>query len=435
MKDLAVLVLGGGIGRRFWPFSTDKLLFPFAGRSFIDRTITQLIPSVAKKIVIVTNEQNHDIFARLSFSKPHTLVLQQSPEGMGHAIHIAASEISGHSLLILNGDDLFDATLPNQIIQAAHESHAFGVIPGWKTSSYFPGGYIELNGKKIVSIKEKPGEGNEPSPYITFSGHYIEDADVLLSTLSSISSDHDDHYEQALGTLMKEKDFYMHEYTGNFLSLKYPWHVLPIMDELLRTIHSHEGEGLIVKQHVVIEGPVYFGKNVKVMEFTKIVGPVYIGDNTIIGNNNVIRHSMIGNNCVTGFSTDITRSYIGNNCWFHTNYIGDSVLEENVSMGSGAVLANFKLDEGMIQSTIKGEKINTQRNKIGSLIGKHVRIGVNASIMPGVKIGKNSFIGAGLIVKDDIPDESFVKGITTLRIEKNVKRIEQNRDQFKNLIT
>lgn len=435
MKDLVVLVLAGGTGSRFWPFSTDKLLFPFAGRSLIDRTITQVIPSSAKKIVIVTNEQNHETFARLSFPIPHILVKQQSPEGMGHAIRITASEIAGHSLLILIGDDLFDVTLPEQIVNAAHESHAFGVIPGWKTSSYFPGGYIELNGKKIVSIQEKPGAGNEPSSYITFSGHYIDDADILLSTLSSISSDHDDHYEKALDILMKERDFYMHEYTGAFLSLKYPWHVLPIMDELLKTIHSYEGEGLVIKEHVVIEGPVYFGKNVKVMEFTKIVGPVYIGDNTIIGNNNVIRYSMIGNNCVTGFSTDITRSYIGNDCWFHTNYIGDSVLEENVSMGSGAVLANLKLDEGMIQSSIKGEKINTQRNKVGSLIGKNVRIGVNASIMPGVKIGKNSFVGAGLTITEDIQEESFVKGTTMIRIEKNVKRIEQNRDQFKDQIT
>ena len=44
---------------------------------------------------------------------------------------------------------------------------------------------------------------------------------------------------------------------------------------------------------------------------------------------------------MTGFNTDITRSYIGDNCWFHSNYIGDSVLEGNVSMGSGAAIGKF----------------------------------------------------------------------------------------------
>ena len=48
--------------------------------------------------------------------------------------------------------------------------------------------------------------------------------------------------------------------------------------------------------------------------------------------------------------------------------------------------------------------MNSKRTKLGAIIGSHVRIGVNTSIMPGIKIGTNSMIGAGLRIDRDIPD-------------------------------
>ena len=194
---------------------------------------------------------------------------------------------------------------------------------------------------------------------------------------------------------------------------------------------SHQGRNVEIKSNVVIEGAVYIEDNVRIFENTKIVGPCYIGRNTIIGNNNIIRHSHIGSGCVTGFNTDITRSYIGDNCWFHSNYIGDSVLEDNVSLGAGSVLANLRLDEGDIYSLVKGEKMNTKRNKLGTIIGRDVRIGVNTSIMPGVKIGKHSFICAGMIVDKDVPDDSFCVAESKYFLKHNTHIESSSRDAFK----
>lgn len=434
MKDLAVLILAGGSGSRFWPFYTDKLLFPFFGRPLIEHTVMNSLPAQAKKVIVVTNNNNHAFFERLSYPVTHELIKQPTSLGMANAIVHAANSIKGYSLLILIADDIINTSFPTRVIQSGIDSNAFGVISGFKPQVYFPGGYLVLENNRVVSIIEKPGEGNEPSPFVTCSGHYIADADELLHAIQLVKSESDDVYEKALAELMKKHEFIFCEHDGNVSSLKYPWHVLSVMDELLPKLTYHEGTGLDIKPNVVIEGPVYFGNNVKVMEFTKIVGPAYIGDNTIIGNNNVIRFSMIGNNCVTGFSTDITRSYIGDNCWFHTNYIGDSVLESNISMGSGSVLANLKLNEGLIYSAIKQQKVSTQRNKLGAMIGSNVRIGVNTSIMPGMKIGSGSFISAGITISQDIPEQSFVRSQTSVTIQPNEKQIEGNREQFKQKI-
>jgi bifunctional UDP-N-acetylglucosamine pyrophosphorylase/glucosamine-1-phosphate N-acetyltransferase len=171
---------------------------------------------------------------------------------------------------------------------------------------------------------------------------------------------------------------------------------------------------------------VYLEDNIKIFENTKIVGPCYIGKNTIIGNNTIIRGSHIGADSVVGFNCDVTRSYIGDNCWFHSNYIGDSVLENNISMGGGSSLANLRLDDGEIG--VSG------RRKLGAMIGVGVRIGVNASVMPGVNIGKNSFVGAGVVLDKNLPDNSFCIARPGYTISKNYKTAPISRDDFRKKI-
>jgi bifunctional UDP-N-acetylglucosamine pyrophosphorylase/glucosamine-1-phosphate N-acetyltransferase len=96
-------------------------------------------------------------------------------------------------------------------------------------------------------------------------------------------------------------------------------------------------------------------------------------------------------------------------------------------MGGGAALANLRLDDGIIQSSGK--------NKLGVMIASHVRIGVNASIMPGIKIGRGSFIGSGVVLDRDLPEESYCMVKSSYTIMRNNKNVEfQNRDEFKKLI-
>jgi NDP-sugar pyrophosphorylase family protein len=314
-------------------------------------------------------------------------------------------------------------------------SHAFGVIPGFKTQSYFSGGYLSVVDDKVTGIVEKPGAGNEPSEFISLLGHYFSDSTTLLSQLRQTTSEADDVYEKAISTLMKRYPFLLYVHEGDFASLKYPWHVLDVTDVLLRRLKSYRGKRVEIKSNVVIEGEVYIDDDVRIFENTKIVGPCYIGRGTIIGNNNMIRDSHIGASCVTGFNTDITRSYIGEECWFHSNYIGDSVLEGNISMGAGASLANLRLDDGIIHSAVKEERISTGNNKLGACIGKHVRVGVNASIMPGIKIGQNSFIGSGVILDKDVEEGSYCIVKSSFTVIRNNRSVEsQNRDQFKKRI-
>ncbi|MBI5449461.1 NTP transferase domain-containing protein [Candidatus Gottesmanbacteria bacterium] len=432
-RELIAVVLAGGAGSRFWPITTNKLLLPFLGRRFIDFSVADVMPKEITRMVIITSTENKETIDSMHFGVPTVTVLQHRPMGMADALLSASSELENARLLVIIADDLLDRKILKSVAGYADKKEIYGAIPGWKTPSYFPGGYIMTVGDRIVNIVEKPGEGKEPSNFVAVSGHYIADSNALLKEIRAAQSTADDVYERAVSVLMRREQFCMVPYSGNFISLKYPWDVLSAMDYLLKSrLRPHRGKNVSIRDSVIIEGDVYIDDGVQIFEHTKIVGPCYIGKNSIIGNNNLIRHSHIGENCVSGFNTDITRSYIGNNCWFHSNYIGDSFLEGNISMGSGTVLANLKLDEAGIGSQVKDVRIETGLNRLGAVIGQGVRLGVNISVMPGVKIGSGSFVGAGVILDKDIPEHSFCKATAGYTIGKNnISVAPRSANQFK----
>jgi acetyltransferase-like isoleucine patch superfamily enzyme len=65
------------------------------------------------------------------------------------------------------------------------------------------------------------------------------------------------------------------------------------------------------------------------------------------------------------------------------------------------------------------------------MIGRGVRIGVNVSIMPGIKIGSGSFVGAGVVLGEDLPDGKYCRITPTVQISDNTKQPGTSRDEFK----
>lgn len=419
MKDGSTLiVLAGGVGKRFWPFTTNKALFPFFGLPLFAHTIADVPPEISK-MIIVTSPENDAAIRSFSFPIETATVVQKEPKGMADAVLACRGVIQNKPIVIVNVDDIVDTDLLAKVLR----TDSFGAVPGWKPPAHGPFGYLSISGDRVTRIIEKPREGSEPSPYANIVCHYIADGSLFIEELGKTQSTADDVYEKALSALMTRHEFTFVPYEGPLAALKYPWHVLDVMNVLFERIEKHKGKNVSIKENVSIEGDVLIEDNVKIFENTKIVGPCYIGANTIIGNNCIIRASHIGADSVIGFNSDVTRSYLGDNTWLHSNYVGDSVLEGNISMGAGATLANLRLDDG----DIKG----TGRNKLGALIGKGVRIGVNASIMPGVKIGKNTFVGSGVVLDKDLPADSFCAMKPGYVVTKNLKSAPASRESFK----
>jgi bifunctional UDP-N-acetylglucosamine pyrophosphorylase/glucosamine-1-phosphate N-acetyltransferase len=87
----------------------------------------------------------------------------------------------------------------------------------------------------------------------------------------------------------------------------------------------------------------------------------------------------------------------------HFNYIGDSIICENVNLGAGTKISNLRFDNRNISMNINEKIIDSGRRKFGAIIGPNSQTGINSSVMCGKKIGEGSIIGAHTIVNEDVP--------------------------------
>lgn len=292
----------------------------------------------------------------------------------------------------------------------------------------------------LTDIVEKPGEGNEPSRFINLVCHIFNDFPKFTKFLHEAKSKKDDKYEVALDNYIKKGKarLLVHPYKGEWRAVKYPWHILGLMNHFLETQAAQtKGKPKIdrsaqISKSAVIEGDVVIEKNVKVLHNAVIKGPAYIGEGTIVANNALVRSGMIGKNCVVGYCTEIARTYMNHDVWMHSNYVGDSIIDHNVSFGAGTVLGNLRFDEKTVKVNVKKERIDTGLNKLGAIIGAGARFGINSGTNPGIKIGKDSFIGGNVLVEQDIEDEKLVTLDQKLKIVDNHSPVQmEDRKEMK----
>ena len=143
----------------------------------------------------------------------------------------------------------------------------------------------------------------------------------------------------------------------------------------------------------------------------------FVDDNVTIGEGTKVWHfahilsnSRIGENCIIGQNVAIgPDAVIGNKCKIQNNvsiYKG-VILEDGVFCGPSCVFTNVYNPRAFVER--KHEFHET-------LVKKGATIGANATIVCGVTIGKYALIGAGAVVKEDVPDYAVVAGVPAKQI-------------------
>lgn len=401
---MQVLLLLAGRSRRFWPLS-EKTLFPICGKTLLEHQIDRLKEAGLRKITLVGGAHNLKNARRLT-GLP---VIEQKDLdlGMRGALLSALPKIRNEPVLIIGGNDVVDAEAYRFVVAKAAPGD--GAVLAKKTHSYFPGGYLTMKGTSVAGIVEKPKPGKEPSRLVTIVAHAHNDPHALLDVLRDVDESRDDGYEQALGKLFLSHRYLAAAYEGPWQAVKYPWHMIPLLELLLSAIQKpKKGSGVSVHNTAVIEGAVVLGDGVRVLPHATIIGPCVIGARTIIGSNSLVRGSSVGNDCVVGYNTEIKSSVLADHVWTHMTYLGETVVGRNVSFGGGCITGNLRLDEENIFSAVGNEYIDTGLIKFGAAIGDGCRIGIHASLHPGTKIGAGTFVNSAAVVSGDIAEGKYV---------------------------
>jgi bifunctional UDP-N-acetylglucosamine pyrophosphorylase/glucosamine-1-phosphate N-acetyltransferase len=418
------LLLSAGESSRTWPIS-EKIFFRFFGKTILEYQIHTILESGIKNIHIVGNKNNMEriqmICKNISQGNFSFSIQKNLSYGQRGGILSSEKETDLNSpLIIICSNDIVDSSALKNLLQQARETRSEIYLVSKKVDKYFPGGYLSINGKnKVTHIVEKPEPGTQPSNFVTILLHLYKDPKKLFTALKKIQKG--DEYETVLQSLLSQGiQAESVPYAHFWQAIKYPWDFFPLFYYFFKkqkTTAIHPSAE--IAKNVSIKENVWISKNVKILDFSTISGPCFIGKNTIIANNTLVRESYIGEDCVIGNGSEVARSILGNNCWTHQNFIGDSIFEENISLGAGTNIGNLRLDEKEILSKIKDKKIETNKQKFGCIIGKNVRIGINTSLMPGIKIGSGNFIGAGVICDRDIVENNFSYQKGSLITKKN----------------
>ena len=415
-----------------FPIAEDKFLLDFLGKPLLEHQIEAACEAGLSHFVMIGNPENIEKIKQITRRIPGIKVdfaLQKKSLGIADALKSAEPFLRGQ-LLVINPNDVFSRSAHTKIIAAAKRTPASSYILGYQVQKYFPGGYLQVNSRnELLHIVEKPNPGEEPSNLVNILIHCHNSSKELLHHIETVETTRDDVYECALDNMVKaRRKVKVVPYNGFWAPIKYPWHIFKVMEYFLDNAQPCIASSARVSEKATIEGKVILSENVRVLENAVIRGPVYIGANSIIGNNALVRdYCHIGSDTVIGYSTEVKHSYIGDNCWFHSNYVGDSIIDDNSSLGAGTVLANFRLDEGNIQIKVGDNMIDTGYDKLGAIVGRGCRIGVNASLMPGVRVGSDSVVGPQVCLHRDLGANKTVLLASRYQVTENETKLDEDK--------
>ncbi len=175
-----------------------------------------------------------------------------------------------------------------------------------------------------------------------------------------------------------------------------------------------------------LEGGIPIGAGTRIASGAVIRGQSEIGLKVSIGPHCVIENSLIGNNCILltgtvicdsrleedvqigpythlragavvkrgakmGNFVEMKKSVLGEGSKsMHLAYIGDATVGKNVNIGAGTITCNYD-----------GEKKNS------TVIEDNVFIGSGTELVAPVTVHKNSYVGAGSTITDDVPENAL----------------------------
>lgn len=190
-------------------------------------------------------------------------------------------------------------------------------------------------------------------------------------------------------------------------SVVYPWEVLSKISDFIIEL----GKKLSAEEYTLVMENVWIAKDAKVSPTATIGGPCIIDHGAEVRHCAYIRGSaVVGKESVVGNSCELKNCILFDGVQVpHFNYVGDSVLGYKSHMGAGAVTSNVKSDKTLVVIKNEGEKIPTERKKVGAMLGDFVEIGCNSVLCPGNIVCRNSTVYPTSCVRGVVAENSIYK--------------------------
>jgi glucose-1-phosphate thymidylyltransferase len=140
------------------------------------------------------------------------------------------------------------------------------------------------------------------------------------------------------------------------------------------------------------KGPIVLDAGTAVGPYCHLRGPVQLGRNTRVLENSVLK------DCVaTGHTVKIGGEVEGSIIEPYTNkqhhgFLGHSYLGSWINLGAGTCNSDLKNTYGTVNMEYRGQKVKTDMQFVGAIIGDYAKTAINTGIFTGKTIGACSMV-------------------------------------------
>jgi UDP-N-acetylglucosamine diphosphorylase/glucosamine-1-phosphate N-acetyltransferase len=404
------VILAAGEGTRLRPFTLTR---PKHLISIGEKTVVEYILEAVKEagindVLMVVHYKAEQLKNFLDDGSRYGLkieyVNQVEMKGTADAIKTVEPHVNEEFLLIYG--DLLTTSDAIKTVMKAHEEKkpavSMAVVQVSRPEHY---GIVKLEGNSIIDIVEKPKPSEAPTN-LANAGIYLFSTEIFEKIRQTpLSSRNELEITDTLKLILREKRqiFAVTIPLQDWLDIGRPWDLLEANKwALSRMTPVINGE---IEDNVHLIGAVTVGEGTRIRSGAYIEGPTFIDENSDIGPNCYIRrYTHVGKNVHIGNACEIKNSIIMDATKIgHLSYVGDSVVGEDCNFGAGTVIANYRFDAKPVKMTVKEEVVYTGKVKLGVFLGDHVKTGINTSLMPGVKVGNNCWVGPNVVLYRDLP--------------------------------
>ncbi|MGH2961091.1 MAG: bifunctional UDP-N-acetylglucosamine diphosphorylase/glucosamine-1-phosphate N-acetyltransferase GlmU [Solirubrobacterales bacterium] len=428
-----VLVMAAGEGTRMHS-SLPKVLHPVCGRPMVAWPVLAAREAGAGRVAVIASPA-HDLTPGLP--EGTETVVQPEPDGTGGAIRAALDLVrDADTVVVLNGDHpLISAEMIADLLAAHSEAGAAASFITLEIDE--PGSYgrvVRDSGGEFERIVETKDPVGVPPEVLAIreinTNTFAFEAEALADALGRISNDNSAG-EYYIGDVLPEllrggRRVVAHRIDD-------PHANLGVNNRADLALVTAEARRRILERHMLagvtvvdpgatwIDADVEIEPDATIEPATCLRGATRIGAGAIVGPFTTLVDTVLGpgatalhshlvecevlERCAVGPFTyirprttlregakagafvEIKGSDVGAGSKVpHLSYVGDAEIGEDANLGAGSITANW---DGF--------------RKHRTVIGDHVRLGVDTSLVAPVNVGDAAYTGAGSVITGDVP--------------------------------
>ena len=450
--SLSVVLLAAGEGKRM-KTSQPKPLVMLGDMPLVQHSLNTIKKLKPAQVFLVTGYKKDEVKKYVLENNDGDYIFCEQKErlGTGHAVKQAAPYIpdKGKTIILYSDVPLLTEKTAKKLIR----SSARKKLSILTTVLDDPKGYgriVRSQKKDPIGIREEAdASSDEKKINEIFSGIMVVENEFLKKGLRGLVRNNSagEYYLTDLVEYATKRELKVGSHTttpdevlgaNNKSELGHLYKALVKMN-----IKSAKNKGAIFKDESTcyVEGKLSVGKDVRIGNNVTIKGKVWLGDNVVIESNALLTNVNIGANSTVkdfcsiedskissnvevgpfarlrngavldssskiGNFVEVKNSKIGTNSKAnHHAYLGDAEIGKKTNIGAGTITCNY---DG--------------KNKNKTTIGDNVFVGTNSSLVAPLNIGKKSYIAAGSVITQDVPNNSLAFGRSRQSTKKNWKK-------------